>query len=55
MKNQAILTAFDGDFAIYLSPWIDVSPANAVRFSTNFIFEGKDGHNNIAFLEKKIK
>ena len=53
MKNQEILTAFDGDFAIYLSPWIEVSLANAVRFSTNFIFEGKDGNGYVAFLERK--
>ena len=52
MKNQAILTAFDGDFAMYFNPSIDVSPANAVRFSSNFIFEGKDGITKLPSYRK---
>ena len=39
IKNQAIRTPLDGDLAIYFSPCMDVSPANAVRFSSNFILE----------------
>ena len=38
MQNQAIRTALDGDFAMQFSPCMEVSPANAVRFSSNFIF-----------------
>ena len=52
MKNQAILTAFDGDFAMYFNPCIDVSLANAVRFSSNFIFEGKDGITKLPSYRK---
>ena len=52
MKNQAILAAFDGDFAMYFNPCIDVSLANAVRFSSNFIFEGKDGITKLPSYRK---
>ncbi len=39
-RNQVIRFAFvDVDFAIWTKPWIEVSLANLVMFSTSFIFQ----------------
>ena len=53
MKNQAILVVLEGDFAMYLSPCMEVSAANAVRFSSSFILIGKEGTNKVTLLEKQ--
>ena len=54
-RNQVIRFAFvDVEFAIWTNPWIEVSLANLVMFSTSFIFQYECLLDDQCFPGRKI-